>query len=287
MAGFSTIKQRGGGQMTKLEYTFKNDILFKIIFTKYQHLLKNLVADFLAIEHGDIEEFLVINPELYPDEVGKKFCRLDINIKVNGQLIDIEIQVENEGNYPTRALYYWAKEFSNSLNEGEDYSELPKTIIISILGFRQFQNPNKFHHEFWPLEITTYEPLTDKCQLHFYELPKLPPLDEKDEGKNLWLQLFNAKTEEDLEKISKMEVDVMSQAIEAYRQAVVAPEFKELHRIRQKRHHDEVNAISYAKKQAAEEERQKWQDIVADRDAENAKLREELERLRSTQNDQQ
>jgi len=255
--------------MTKLEYTFKNDILFKMIFTKYQDLLKKLVADFLAINYDDIEDFLVLNPELYPDEMGKKFCRLDINIRVNGQLIDIEIQVENEGNYPIRALYYWAKEFSNALAEGENYSELPKTIVISILGFKQFENPSKFHHEFWPLERTTHEPLTDKCQLHFYELPKLPPLDVNDKGKNLWLQLFNAKTEEDLEKISKMEVDIMSQAIEAYRQAVVTPEFKELHRIRHRRHHDEANALHTAEQRGATKERQKWQG-VAD---ENAQLR--------------
>jgi predicted transposase/invertase (TIGR01784 family) len=253
--------------MTKLEYTFKNDILFKIIFTKYQDLLKRLVADFLAIEYNSIEEFLVVNPELYPEEIGKKFCRLDINMKVNGQLIDLEIQVENEGNYPIRALYYWAREFSTALNESENYATLPRTIIISILGFKQFENPTKFHHEFQVLETTTYEPLTDKCVLHFYELQKLPPINDNDRGRDLWLKLFNAKTEEDLEKIARMEVPIMSQAIEAYRHVSATTEFRELERMRSKRRHDEAQALYNAEQRGAEREREKLQGVIADKDA--------------------
>ena len=35
--------------MTKLEYTFKTDTLFKMLFVQYPDLLKNLVADLLTI----------------------------------------------------------------------------------------------------------------------------------------------------------------------------------------------------------------------------------------------
>jgi len=44
-------------------------------------------------------------------------------------------------------------------------------------------------------------------------LPKLPPLGSADSGRDLWLQLFNAQTEEDLKKIEEMGVSVMSEAI--------------------------------------------------------------------------
>ncbi len=36
--------------MTKLEYTFKNDILFKMVFIKYPNLLKRLTAELLDIK---------------------------------------------------------------------------------------------------------------------------------------------------------------------------------------------------------------------------------------------
>ena len=183
--------------MTPLKYTLKTDTLFKLLFRKYQHLLQRLVAEFLNIKFEDITEFIITNPEMSPEELGKKFCRLDINMIVNGQKIDLEVQVSDGGNYPERSLFYWAKEFSIGINEGEDYKLLPRTIVISILGFNQFPNPDKFHHEFQCLEVSIHEPLTDKQVLHFYELKKLPSLDEsKDNGRDLWLKLFRAETEE-------------------------------------------------------------------------------------------
>ena len=42
--------------------------------------------------------------------------------------------------------------------------------------------------------------------LQFYELKKLPPLADTDSGRDLWLKLFNAETEEELQKIEKMGV---------------------------------------------------------------------------------
>ena len=46
--------------MTRLKYTMKTDTLFKILFTKYQDLLKRLVAALLNINYESIEQFIVI-----------------------------------------------------------------------------------------------------------------------------------------------------------------------------------------------------------------------------------
>lgn len=112
--------------MEKLQYTFKNDILFKMVFVKYPHLLKSLVAVILRIETKSITAFEILNSEMTPESVRDKFCRLDINMRVNGQLVDIEMQVTNEGNYPERVMYYWAREYSSALPSGENYSQLPQ-----------------------------------------------------------------------------------------------------------------------------------------------------------------
>ena len=90
---------------TKLEFTFKNDTLFKMLFVKYPNLLKSLVAELLGIQHGSIEHFEIKNPEMPPEILGGKHCRLDINMAVDGQRVDLEIQVYDEGNYPERSLY--------------------------------------------------------------------------------------------------------------------------------------------------------------------------------------
>ena len=252
--------------MTKLQYTFKTDTLFKLLFTKYPDLLKRLVAELLGITYESIELFSITNPDISPEELGKKFCRLDINMQVNGQIVDLEIQVADEGNYPERSLYYWAREFSTCIKEGDDYSILPRTIIISILGFNQFANPQKYHYEFQCLEVTSHEPLTNKMVLQFYELKKLPPLDKADSSRDLWLKLFKAETEEELTKIEEMGVPIMSEAIVAYRHIAGSPELREAERIRSKARHDEAQALHNAERKRDEH----WQSVVAEKEAELA-----------------
>ena len=253
--------------MTRLKFKMTHDLLFKMLFVKYPDLLKRLVAVLLDIKYEAITAFVITNPEIPPETLGDKFCRLDINMTVNGQRVDIEVQVENEGNYPERSLFMWAKEFSTGIAIGEDYKKLPRTIIISILGFNQFADESKYHHEFQCLEVTTHQPLTDKMVLHFYELNKLPPLAEDDNNdKDLWLQLFRAETEEDLAAIEQLEVPIMSEALQAYRHVTASDEFKERERLWAKARHDEAQALANAALKGAIEERKHWHGIVADKD---------------------
>ncbi len=73
--------------MRKLEYTFKTDTLFKMLFVQYPELLMKLVADLIGIPLEDIGQFVIRNPEMPPENLGDKFCRLDINMTVNGQRV--------------------------------------------------------------------------------------------------------------------------------------------------------------------------------------------------------
>ena len=78
--------------MTKLEYTFKTDTLFKILFGQNPFLLKNLVCDLLGIPIVSISKFDITNPEIPSEAMGEKFCRLDIHMIVDGQHITLGIQ---------------------------------------------------------------------------------------------------------------------------------------------------------------------------------------------------
>ncbi|GHU90629.1 hypothetical protein FACS1894202_10730 [Clostridia bacterium] len=248
--------------MTRLEYTFKTDTLFKILFVQYPDLLKRLVAELLGIKVESIGQFDVINPYIPPEVIDDKFCRLDINMAVDGQRVDLEIQVANEGDYPERSLFYWARDYATALGAGHGYSELPRTVIISIVDFKLF-DCTEFHSEFQSLEITRHTPLTDKMSLHYFKLPKLPKSVDADNGLELWLALFNADTEEELKQMEDMEVPIMKQAIGAYRNITATDEFKEIERMRSLARHNEASALNHARR----EERAKWQSVVADKDA--------------------
>jgi len=238
--------------LTKLEYTLKNDTLFKMLFVRYPELLKRLVSNLLGIQLESIGEFVITNPEMPPEALGEKFCRLDINMLVDGQRVDLEIQVNDEGDYPERSLYYWAREYSSALGEGREYSELPKTIVVSILGFNLF-DCEEYHSEFRPLEVSRRTLLTDKMCLHYFELPKLPKDICADDEQKLWLSLFKAETEEELRKIEALGVPVMKQAIKAYRHVSATNEFKELERLRFLAKSNEASALGHARRQGMQQ----------------------------------
>jgi len=258
---------------TQLKYTFKSDVLFKMLFVTHPNLLKRLVAVLLNIPLGSINDFQLVNTEMPPEEVGKKHCRLDIHMVVDGRKINLEIQVEDEGNYPERVIFHSARMYSSSLPSGDDYSALPKTIVISILGFKQFYC-TEVHSEFALLEVNRHELLSDKISYHFFELPKMPAIDSLDPNseKDLWLALFNAKTEEELEILVSTGGEVMSQAVEAYRGVTATEKFRYLEILRERTQHDEAQAIGNARRQEAA----KWQDVVADKDARIAELEAQL-----------
>jgi predicted transposase/invertase (TIGR01784 family) len=252
--------------MAKLEYTFKNDTLFKTLFVQYPDLLKRLTAELLGVRLESIGQFAIINPDIPPEVVGDKFCRLDINMEIDGQRVDLEIQVHDEGDYPERSLYYWAREYSASLSAGVEYVKLPRVVIISIVAFNLFDCA-EFHSEFQALEITRHSALTDKMCLHYFELPKLPKTVAGDDELKLWLALFSAETEEELKRLEELGAPVMEQAIMAYRGITATDEFKELERQRSYAAHNKASALEHARREGERIEREKWQGVVANKDA--------------------
>ena len=238
--------------MTELKYKFTNDILFKMLFVKYPDLLEKLVAVLLKIQSDRIGKLEIRNPEMPPENMGDRFCRLDINMEVDGQRVDLEIQVKDEGDYPERTLFYWAREYSTALHISGKYADLPRTIIISIVGFKLFDCV-EYHSEYQPLEVTRHTALSDRMVLHYYELQKLPIAVTADNDLELWLSLFKAKTEEELSKIEQLEVPEMNEAINAYRHITVTSEFREMERLRTKARHDEAQALYNAERKGRQE----------------------------------
>ena len=267
--------------MQRLQHTLKTDTLFKLLFTKNPHLLKQLVAHLLKIPIDSITQFEIINPEIPPDSIGRKYCYMDIHMVVNGQHVNLEIQVENEGNFLERVLYYWARIFSNTLPKGEDYKLLPRTIIISIVNFTLFNDCNEFHSEFQLLEVNRKTRLLDKQILHFFELTKLPKIINKDDLSLMWLALFKADTEEELQMIDGYGVDEINEVVTAYRKLSQSPEFNLMETQRIMAEADEAQAMNNAERRGEERERERWQGIVSDKDAEIEELRKQITQLQA------
>ena len=76
--------------------------------------------------------------------------------------------------------------------------------------------------------------------------------------------------DEELKQIEALEVPIMSQAILAYRSVTADEKFKELERLRARARHNEASALGHARREGIKigsaAEREKWQNVVADKD---------------------
>ena len=150
----------------------KLDIIFKKIFTENSDMLHSFVASMLDVPSESIEEIKITNTELPPETYAGKFSRLDLSLRVDNRLVNVEIQVKNEPDYRDRTLFYWAKLYSSELKSGEDYGELKQTITINIINFNMFSGDD-YHTEVAAMIKGTDEIFSDKFSMHFFELKKV------------------------------------------------------------------------------------------------------------------
>ncbi|MFY9589639.1 Rpn family recombination-promoting nuclease/putative transposase [Rickettsia endosymbiont of Halotydeus destructor] len=150
------------------------DLAFKKIFgvEENKDLLISLINSIVS-EEDQVVEVILLNPYNPKNFKADKLSILDIKAKSeSGKRYNIEIQVTDEADYDKRALYYWAKMYTEQLREGSDYSELNKTIGIHILNFTSITDTDKYHNAFQLKEIESGLVYFKDIELHTIELNK-------------------------------------------------------------------------------------------------------------------
>ena len=97
------------------------------------------------------------------------------------------MQNKNEYNIEERSQVYASGIMYNALRSGEQYIEVPKTIVIWILGFNQFEDGT--YHEIAKLKREyNNEELMQKVEYHYIQLPKfLEQVEEIKTKEEQWL----------------------------------------------------------------------------------------------------
>ena len=115
----------------------KLDIIFKRLFADERNsdILHAFISDILDIPYESINEIIIQSPELVPYGADEKFGRLDLKLLINNKLVNVEMQINNDGFYEDRSIYYWARLFTSDLKEGESYGLLKQCISINIRSF--------------------------------------------------------------------------------------------------------------------------------------------------------
>jgi predicted transposase/invertase (TIGR01784 family) len=169
------------------------DVAFKKIFgvEENKDLLLSLVNSIVSKE-DKVKEITLLNPYNQKSFKEDKLSILDIKAKSeDGRKFNIEIQISDEADYDKRALYYWAKLYSDQLKEAEDYSNLSKVIGIHILNFISIPEVKKYHNVFQIAEKETGILYFKDLELHTIELKKFTDsLDNK--SKNVITKVKNS-----------------------------------------------------------------------------------------------
>ena len=183
----------------------KSDFVFKNIFGDPNN--KDIVIGFLkAILDMPHDEYLDVefsNTFLNKKRRDGKYSILDLVITTkSGHKIDVEIQRAKLGDFEKRVVYYSSRLASDQLDSSEQYEKLCRSIVIFILDHDFFeQNKNKCFTRLRLCDVETGDEFTDIIEVDILELPKVPK-DHVNDPLYDWADFFNAKTVEDLDKVS-------------------------------------------------------------------------------------
>ena len=149
------------------------DIAFKKLFgvEENKDLLISLINSIVSTE-DQITDLILLNPYNPKNFRTDKLSILDIKASgKDNKKYNIEIQITDEADYDKRALYYWAKLYTEQLKSGEDYSKLSKAIGIHILNFTSISG-TKYHNAFHITEKDSGLIYFKDLELHTIELSK-------------------------------------------------------------------------------------------------------------------
>ena len=151
------------------------DIAFKKIFgvEENKDLLISLINSIVGKE-DQVKEVTLLNPYNPKNFKQDKLSILDIKAKgTTGKRFNIEIQISDEADYDKRALYYWAKLYTEQLKVTDDYSLLSKAIGIHILNFTSIPEVDTYHNVFHITEKKTGLLYFKDLELHTIELKEI------------------------------------------------------------------------------------------------------------------
>ena len=163
------------------------DITDDFIFTRVMRnkkLCRTLLEMILKVRIGRIK-FLTSHHAI-KIEPNAKGIIMDVYLKDENRVINVEMQTTNKGDLPRRARYYQAAADIDTTPKGSEYSDLKENVVIFICTFDPFhRNKPLYDFQNWCLRYDESIPLGDGTTKLF-----LNTAAERLDGLDRELQLF-------------------------------------------------------------------------------------------------
>lgn len=188
-----------------IRYPMTNDYMFRAVLQKNIIALKYLIACLLSIAVECIVNIEIMNPIKLGEAIDEKTCILDLKILLNNnKILNLEMQVSDQGNWPERSLYYLSRAFSN-LKRGASYINVLPCIHIGILNFSLFPDSPEFYAEYLMKNTKNDKVYSDKFAIHVLDLTQIETDKVKKGYPDLyyWAKLFVANTWEEIQMLSE------------------------------------------------------------------------------------
>ena len=196
----------------EIKYGGTNNYMFQAFLQENNEALRNLICSVLHLDPSSVVSIEITNPILLGKFIENKTFILDIKALMNNQtVINLEMQIEDQHNWPERSLGYLCRSFEN-LNTGDEYRTVKPAIHIGFLDFHLFKDAPEFHAVYKLLNTKNMHSYTDKFSLHVIDLRHIELATEEDKAyqTDVWAAFFKAKTWEEMRMLAEKKPGLQS-----------------------------------------------------------------------------
>ena len=157
-----------------------NDYVFHRIYGRdtdeSRAALIGLLNIILERKDDPIRNLEIKNPIDIGNLIMDKDTTMDIKAETDSkEILSIEMQVGHLSDYRCRTLFYGGRLVNSSLQSGQSYDKMKKSIVVSIIQNKLFPKEIGCHSIFDVREQKTGHRLCDRLEFHFLELGKVDP----------------------------------------------------------------------------------------------------------------
>jgi len=172
----------------------KADLTFKKVFGEHEDLVMSLLNALLPLDEGkQIEHVEYLNPEMVPENPGKKNSVVDVRCKeTGGRHFIVEMQMNWNNEFNQRVILNASKAVIKQLGTSEDYSLLQPVYALNLINDVGFDaGPDEFYHDYAIVNVEHSDRIIEGLRFVFVELPKFKPQTIKEKKMAvLWLRFL-------------------------------------------------------------------------------------------------
>lgn len=248
-----------------------NDFFFKYMLQTDEAILSSVVSAFMPIRIDAPFKVSVTNPIETGTQFDDKTMILDIKATIgNTTILNLEMQVINQHDWPERSLSYLSRCFDN-LKIGENYVNVKAAYHIGFLDYSLFPDSPEFYSHYMLLNTKNHNVYTSKFNISVVDLTHIDLATDEDISLNrdMWASFFKATTWEELDMLAEQN-DIMIKATEFVHKVSDEEYLKMLYEAREDQLRQQRDAQYY------------FQNEINDRDAYIEKLKNQIKDMGGT-----